>query len=47
MSEVTTPAATDPNKTFGIVALVVSIFFSLVGGILGIVAYTRSKKAGY
>jgi len=47
MSEVTTPAATDPNKTFGIVALVVSIFFSLVGGILGIVAYTKSKKAGY
>ena len=41
------PAAGDPNKTFGIIALVVSIFFSLIGGILGIVAYTRSKKAGY
>jgi hypothetical protein len=41
------PGAGDPNKTFGIIALVVSIFFSLIGGILGIVAYTRSKKAGY
>jgi hypothetical protein len=41
------PASTDPNKTFGIVALIVSIFFSLIGGILGIVAYTKSKKEGY
>jgi hypothetical protein len=39
--------STDPNKTFGIVALIVSIFASLIGGILGIVAYTKSKKAGY
>ena len=31
------PESTDPNKTFGIVALIVSIFFSLIGGILGIV----------
>jgi hypothetical protein len=41
------PESTDPNKTFGIVALIVSIFFSLIGGILGIVAYTKSKKEGY
>jgi uncharacterized membrane protein len=41
------PESTDPNKTFGIVALIVSIFASLIGGILGIVAYTKSKKAGY
>jgi uncharacterized membrane protein len=41
------PAATDPNKTFGIVALVVSIFFSLIGAILGIVAFTKSKREGY
>ena len=39
--------AVDPNKTFGIVALIVSIFASLIGGILGIVAYTKSKKAGF
>jgi uncharacterized membrane protein len=37
----------DPNKTFGIVALIVSIFASLIGAILGIVAYTKSKKAGF
>ena len=54
MSEVNNPAAApvapvagDPNKTFGIIALVVSIFFSLIGGILGIVAYVKSKNAGY
>jgi hypothetical protein len=41
------PASTDPNKTFGIVALIVSIFFSLIGGILGIVAFTKSKRDGY
>jgi uncharacterized membrane protein len=39
--------AVDPNKTFGIVALIVSIFASLIGAILGIVAYTKSKKAGF
>ena len=46
----TPPAANgsvDPNKTFGIIALVVSIFFSIIGAILGIVAYTKSKKAGF
>lgn len=41
------PAPTDPNKTFGIVALVVSIVASLIGGILGIVALSKSRKAGY
>lgn len=46
MSEVT-PVATDPNKTFGIIALVVSIFFSFIGGVLGIVALVKSKKAGH
>jgi cation transporter-like permease len=39
--------AVDPGKTFGIVALIVSIFASLIGGILGIVAYSKSKKAGF
>ena len=47
MSEVTTPAATDPNKTLGIVALVLSIVASIIGAIVGIVAYTKSKKEGY
>ena len=40
-------SAVDPNKTFGIVALIVSVFASLIGAILGIVAYTKSKKAGF
>jgi len=38
---------TDPNKTLGIVALVLAIVASIVGAIIGIVAYTKSKKAGY
>jgi hypothetical protein len=41
------PSDVDPGKTFGIVALVVSIFFSLIGAILGIVAYSKSKSAGF
>jgi len=41
------PVAGDPNKTLGIVALVLSIVASIIGAIIGIVAYTKSKKAGY
>lgn len=39
------PAASD-GKTLGIVALIVTFFFSLVGLILGFVARGQSKRAG-
>jgi hypothetical protein len=39
------PAASD-GKTLGIVALIVSFFFSLIGIILGFVARGQSKRAG-
>lgn len=35
-----------PGKTLGIVAFIVSFFFSLIGLILGIVALVQSRKAG-
>jgi hypothetical protein len=38
---------TIPGKTLGIVALVVAIFFNVIGLILGIVALVQSRKAGY
>jgi hypothetical protein len=38
---------TIPGKTLGIVALIVAIFFNIVGLILGIVALVQSRKAGY
>ena len=36
-----------PGKTLGIVALIVAIFFNVVGLILGIVALVQSRKAGH
>jgi uncharacterized membrane protein len=39
--------ATYPGKTLGIVAVIVAIFFSLIGFILGLVARSQSKAAGY
>lgn len=41
------PPAQDPGRTLGIVGLVFAFLCSLVGLILSIVAYTRSKNAGY
>ncbi|PJJ71957.1 hypothetical protein CLV46_1516 [Diaminobutyricimonas aerilata] len=38
---------TFPGKTLGIVAIPVAVFASIVGLILGIVALSQSKKAGY
>ena len=35
-----------PGKTLGIVALIVSFFFSVLGIILGIVAKVQSNRAG-
>lgn len=36
-----------PGKTLGIVALIVAIFFNVIGLILGIVALVQSRKAGH
>jgi hypothetical protein len=36
-----------PGRTLGIVALVVAIFFNVIGLILGIVALVQSRKAGH
>lgn len=46
------PSAPDPGKTMGIVAFIMSCFVTfffvqIVGLILGIVAFVKSKKAGY
>lgn len=41
------PGAPVPGRTLGIVALVVAIFFNIIGLILGIVALVQSKKAGH
>ncbi len=40
------PNAPVPGKTLGIVALIVAIFFNVIGLILGIVALVQSRKAG-
>lgn len=39
--------AQDPGRTLGIVGLVLAIVASVVGLIISIVAYTKSKKAGF
>lgn len=41
------PAAVDPGKTMGIIALVAVFFISILGLILGYVARSQSKKAGF
>ena len=41
------PAATDPGRTLGIVGLVLSFVAAAVGLVVSIIAYRRSKKAGY
>jgi hypothetical protein len=42
------PAGTSfPGKTLGIIALVVAIFFNIIGFILGLIARNQSKSAGY
>jgi len=47
MSEVKPAPATYPGKTLGIVGLIVSFFFSLVGLIISIIAFNQSKAAGF
>jgi len=42
------PAGTDyPGKTLGIVGLILTFLFTLVGLILSIVAFNQSKAAGF
>ena len=40
-------AAADPGRTMGIVGLVLAIFCSLIGMIVSIIAFNKSKAAGY
>ncbi|MET0783931.1 DUF4190 domain-containing protein [Orlajensenia leifsoniae] len=37
----------DPGRVLGIVGLVLAIFLNIIGMIVSIVAYNRSKKAGF
>jgi hypothetical protein len=39
--------STYPGKTLGIVGLIVSFFFSLIGLIISIIAFNQSKAAGF
>jgi len=41
------PFVADPGRTLGIVGLLASIFFSAVGLFISIVAFRRSKRAGF
>ncbi len=37
------PPAQDPGRTLGIVGLILAIFCNLIGLIISIIAYTKSK----
>ncbi|QDP94855.1 hypothetical protein FOE78_02020 [Microlunatus elymi] len=41
------PVAQDPGRTLGIVGLVLSIVANVIGLIISIIAFTKSKKAGF
>ena len=41
------PPAQDPGRTMGIVGLILAIFCSLVGLIVSIIAFNKSKQAGF
>lgn len=45
-SAAATPAQ-DPGRTMGIVGLILAIFCSLVGLVVSIIAYNKSKAAGF
>jgi len=47
MTQQPAPGVTYPGKTLGIVGLIVSIFFNVIGLIISAVAYSQSKKAGF
>lgn len=40
------PGGDYPGKTMGLVALLLAIFFNIVGAIVGILALRKSKRAG-
>lgn len=42
-----TPQAEDPGRTLGIVGLILAFLAALVGMIISIVAFRKSKAAGY
>ncbi|MDN5770184.1 MAG: hypothetical protein L0H24_04730 [Microlunatus sp.] len=41
------PPAQDPGRTMGIVGLVLAIFCNLIGMVVSIIAYNKSKTAGF
>jgi hypothetical protein len=41
------PPAQDPGRTMGIVGLILAIFCSLIGMVVSIIAYNKSKAAGF
>jgi hypothetical protein len=41
------PPAQDPGRTMGIVGLVLAIFCNLIGLVVCIIAFNKSKAAGY
>ncbi|QHC65662.1 hypothetical protein Q0F99_11490 [Rathayibacter oskolensis] len=43
----TVSSAPIPGRTLGIIAVVVAVFFNVIGLILGIVALVQSRRAGY
>lgn len=42
-----TPAAQDPGRTLGIIGLVCAFLCSVVGLVISIIAYSKSKAAGF
>lgn len=41
------PAQTDPGKTLGIVGFILSFFVTVVGFVLSLIGFLKSKKAGH
>jgi hypothetical protein len=41
------PPAQDPGRTMGIVGLVLAIFCSLIGMVVSIIAFNKSKQVGF
>lgn len=41
------PPAQDPGRTMGIVGLVLAIFCNLIGLVVSIIAFNKSKQAGF
>ena len=41
------PPAQDPGRTMGIVGLILAIFCNLIGLVVSIIAFNKSKQAGF